>query len=176
MEQLTPNMLLDYLYNNFAITYFLCFIGSISGQLYIHIKYNNKKKKLKTIKIVPMIISDAIISLIMSALIDKVSKFNMYALICVLVGFFGDSIVDYLIDKILSRTTDDKYIDTLIDKYSDKLSKEESTKGKIVKTIKETNKDYNSSRKKRKSKTKEDSTEFKLDLDDTNDNSFKLDE
>lgn len=176
MEQLTPNMLLDYLYNNFAITYFLCFIGSISGQLYIHIKYNNKKKKLKTIKIVPMIISDAIISLIMSALIDKVSKFNMYALICVLVGFFGDSIVDYLIDKILSRTTDDKYIDTLIDKYSDKLSKEESTKGKIVKTIKETNEDYNSSRKKRKSKPKEDSTEFKLDLDDTNDNSFKLDE
>lgn len=176
MEQLTPNMLLDYLYNNFAITYFLCFIGSISGQLYIHIKYNNKKKKLKTIKIVPMIISDAIISLIMSALIDKVSKFNMYALICVLVGFFGDSIVDYLIDKILSRTTDDKYIDTLIDKCSDKLSKEESTKGKIVKTIKETNEDYNSSRKKRKSKPKEDSTEFKLDLDDTNDNSFKLDE
>ena len=176
MEQLTPNMLLDYLYNNFAITYFLCFIGSISGQLYIHIKYNNKKKKLKTIKIVPMIISDAIISLIMSALIDKVSKFNMYALICVLVGFFGDSIVDYLIDKILSRTTDDKYIDTLIDKWSDKLSKEESTKGKIVKTIKETNEDYNSSRKKRKSKPKEDSTEFKLDLDDTNDNSFKLDE
>ncbi len=176
MEQLTPNMLLDYLYNNFAITYFLCFIGSISGQLYIHIKYNNRKKKLKTIKIVPMIISDAIISLIMSALIDKVSKFNMYALICVLVGFFGDSIVDYLIDKILSRTTDDKYIDTLINKCSDKLSKEESTKGKIVKTIKETDEDYNSSKKKRKSKPKEDSTEFKLDLDDTNDNSFKLDE
>lgn len=94
-ESISLTGLLYYIYNRFAVTYLMCFLGVMIGRV-VQVSYsNNNKKKHAPINGTYLALQGALITVIMCALQDylKIESFNIYVLFCVLFGVWSPMIV-----------------------------------------------------------------------------------
>lgn len=98
MDQISIALLLDYLYNKFAITFVFSLVGTSIKDMVVVSKTNAVRFKLKTV-----IATSTFSTIVLCAIGDcfKVS-FSVYALICVLGGMWSS--------KLLQLATSNKFM------------------------------------------------------------------
>lgn len=104
IELITLQGLLYYVYNRFAVTYLMCFLGVITGKV-LSI-FSSNFKKLEPIGVLQMALQGALVTVIMCALQDfiNIESFNMYVLLCVFIGIWSPTVVKIITNmKILQR-------------------------------------------------------------------------
>lgn len=88
MDIISVNILLEYLYKKFAVTFILCLMGAFLKQSTLSTKKVNKLKLIEIIS--PTIFSTILICAISDYL--KVS-FSMYAAMCLLIGMWSSVLI-----------------------------------------------------------------------------------
>lgn len=120
--------LLNYLYNDFAVSFVICLCGSIIRDMLNSYK-NNTKINIKKIIIYGKF--STILLCAVRAYIDI--EFNIYIFICILAGMWSDSIVNFftnskimlfLLNRILKNIDDP--ISKAVSDATDEISKKES--------------------------------------------------
>lgn len=98
MDQLSIALLLDYLYNKFAITFVFSLVGTSIKDIAVVSKTNTARFKLKTL------VATSTFSTIVLCAIGEYFKvsFSIYALICVLGGMWSN--------KVLQMATNNKFM------------------------------------------------------------------
>ena len=166
MDNINITILLDFLYNKYAVTFLMCLIGALVGTIARQIK----TKKLKILSLGKAFIYAGFLSLILCCIADLVKgiTFSIYAVICVFAGIWEEPIV--------SRILNNEFISHLVNNIIKIFSKDEdSTLGKIIKAIYITNDEVNKKSPSEKNKTKSDS-ETSNEKKQKSENKFKLDE
>lgn len=93
--EITKTVLLDYLYNKFAITFVLCLIGAFIKECAK--EYNNpieKKEKRNVLNMKIVLSSSIFCTFLMCAIAEYANiQFTIYALICVIAGMWSSIII-----------------------------------------------------------------------------------
>ena len=86
MDSIYLSLLLEYLYNKFAVTFILCLIGAFLKQSTL----NSSSRKVSKLKI-SSLLSPAIFSTVLICAISEYLEvsFSVYAVICVLAGMWS---------------------------------------------------------------------------------------
>lgn len=95
-ELITISGLLDYVYNRFAVTYFMCFLGVIIGHI---LKIASKDlKQIAPANALSLALQGVLITVIMCALQDfiEIKSFNMYVLCCIFLGIWSPVVIEIL--------------------------------------------------------------------------------
>ena len=95
-DAITLYGLLDYLYNRFAVTYLMCFLGVMIGQT-LKI-FSSSLKTPKPINILHTLMQGALVTVLMCALQDfiEIKSMNMYVLCCTFFGIWSPTIIKLL--------------------------------------------------------------------------------
>lgn len=95
MDNITLALLLDYLYNQFAVTFIFSLVGASMREVFV----TNKNRK-NHIKISKLLLS-AIFSTITICAIGDVYKFcfSVYVLISVVIGLWSEQIISFITNK-----------------------------------------------------------------------------
>ena len=89
MEPISLNVLLEFLYNDFAVTFPLCLVGSL-----IRDALKTYKSESKTLSIKKIVASTVFSTFLMCACADYIDlQFSMYAILSVLCGLWGFPII-----------------------------------------------------------------------------------
>ena len=112
MDQVSIDILLDFLYNRFAVTFLMCLIGSL-------IRETMASSKKKSILNISKIVSSTVFStFLMCACADYLKlklQFSIYSIICILLGMWAlnlvkivmsGNFVSYILNLISKTTTD----------------------------------------------------------------------
>lgn len=93
-DLITISGLLDYIYNRFAVTYLMCFIGVIIGYVF-KIMYKDLKK-LGPASAAKMALQSVLITVILCAVQDyaSIKSFNAYMLLCIFMGMWSPLIMN----------------------------------------------------------------------------------
>lgn len=151
MEAITIDILLEFLYKKFAVTFILCLVGSFIREVSI----TTKGKTSKMLSIKKIVTSTVFSTFLMCACSEYVDlPFSVYAIINVLCGMWGLAIVDLLItDNFLL-----KFLRKLIKKIASPLLKIFVESVAEVAEEKQKEKE-NSKKKSKKKKNKEELTD-----------------
>lgn len=124
MDSIYLSLLLEYLYNKFAVTFILCLIGAFLKQSTL----NSSSRKVSKIKI-SSLLSPAIFSTILICAISEYLEvsFSVYAVICVLAGMWSSILLKLFlsisfIKKIVAMLL--RNIAGPISKYSKEIAEE----------------------------------------------------
>ena len=124
MDSIYLSLLLEYLYNKFAVTFILCLIGAFLKQSTL----NSSSRKVSKIKI-SSLLSPAIFSTILICAISEYLEvsFSVYAVICVLAGMWSSILLKLFlsisfIKKIVAMLL--RNIGGPISKYSKEIAEE----------------------------------------------------
>lgn len=92
-DAITLYGLLDYLYNRFAVTYLMCFLGVMIGQS-LRI-FSNGLKKIKPASAFNIAMQGALVTVIMCALQDfiNIKSMNVYVLCCTFIGLWSPLVI-----------------------------------------------------------------------------------
>ena len=125
MDQLTFTLLLDYIYNRFAVTLVLCSIGVFIKNIINDISYKRKVSIGKTVA------SSMFSTVLMCAVKDYIDiAFSVYVLICVIVGMWSTKIISLVADsKFMGKVTKrllKSIASPVADAVSDVLDEEEN--------------------------------------------------
>lgn len=124
MNQFTINILLEYLYNIFAVTFLMCLIGSIIRETMISINTSTLMSFRK-------ILASSIFSTILMCAVAKYFKvaFEIYIFLCVMAGLWSIKIIyiamDLKIVKSILRNLFKNYSDPVSNALSGVLEKDE---------------------------------------------------
>lgn len=101
MDQLTFTLLLDYIYNRFAVTLVLCSVGVVIKNIINDISSKRKVSIGKTVA------SSMFSTVLMCAVRDYIDiAFSAYVLICLIVGMWSTKIVSLVADsKFMGKVT-----------------------------------------------------------------------
>lgn len=103
-ELITISGLLDYVYNRFAVTYLMCFLGVIIGYF---LKIASKDlKQLAPANAIGLALQGVLVTVIICALQDfiEIKSFNMYVLYCIFLGIWSPVVVKILTNiKIIKK-------------------------------------------------------------------------
>lgn len=101
MDQLTFTLLLDYIYNRFAVTLVLCSVGVGIKNIINDFSYNRKVSIGKTVA------SSMFSTVLMCAVKDYIDiAFSVYVFTCVIVGMWGTKIISLVADsKFMGKVT-----------------------------------------------------------------------
>ena len=101
MDQLTFTLLLDYIYNRFAVTLVLCSVGVVIKNIINDISSKRKVSIGKTVA------SSMFSTVLMCAVRDYIDiAFSAYVLICLIVGMWSAKIVSLVADsKFMGKVT-----------------------------------------------------------------------
>lgn len=137
MNEFTIDILLEFLYKKFAITFVLCFFGSVMRKLFsskTKTDPNNKKNLVGEV-----IISAVFSTFLMCAVADYVNidlHFEVYAIISILIGIWGLKIITIVVDgkflinfikNLAKNATNNPVIKSAIQSASDTLSENDIT-------------------------------------------------
>ena len=125
MDQLTFTLLLDYIYNRFAVTLVLCSIGVFIKNIINDISYKRKVSIGKTVA------SSMFSTVLMCAVKDYIGiAFSVYVLTCVIVGMWSTKIISLVVDsKFMGKVTKrllKSIASPVADAVSDVLDEEEN--------------------------------------------------
>lgn len=105
MEQLSIDVLLEFLYNKFAITFWFCLFGSFSKEYLAYLtisKTGSNSKKYGNFNLGKVVMSAVFSTILMCACADYVKvelHIEVYAIISVILGMWGLGIMKIIIDK-----------------------------------------------------------------------------
>lgn len=89
MDNYTLGLLLDYLYNKFAVTFILSLVGASMREVFV----TNRNRK-NHIKISKLLTSAIMVTVLLCALGELYKfDFSVYVLVCVMCGLWGEFIV-----------------------------------------------------------------------------------
>lgn len=125
MDQLTFTLLLDYIYNRFAVTLVLCSVGVVIKNIINDISYKRKVSIGKTVA------SSMFSTVLMCAVKDYIDiTFSVYVLTCVIVGMWSTKIISLVADsKFMGKVTKrllKSIASPVADAVSDVLDEEEN--------------------------------------------------
>ena len=104
MEQFTFTLLLDYIYNKFALTFLITILGVVMRTLMSNVSAKQK------VSIGKVLASTVFSTILMCAIRELISfTFTVYVLVCVIVGMWSM--------KIVSLVMDSKFMTKFISKY-----------------------------------------------------------
>ena len=134
MDNYTLGLLLDYLYNKFAVTFILSLVGASMREVFI----TNRNRK-NHIKISKLVMSSVLVTVLLCALgeLYKVS-FSVYVLVCVMCGLWGEFIVSKI---LLNKRVIFNFVINLLKKLGGSFS------SAAAETLAEENKNKKSNRK-----------------------------
>lgn len=137
MDNYTLGLLLDYLYNKFAVTFILSLVGASMREVFV----TNKNRK-NHIKISKLFMSAVLVTVLLCAL-GELYKFNfsVYVLVCVMCGLWGEFIVTKI---LLNKRVIFNFVINLLKKLGGSFS------SAAAETLAEENKNKKSNRKKDK--------------------------
>lgn len=104
MEQFTFTLLLDYIYNKFALTFLITILGVVIRTLMSNV---SAKQKISIGKVLASTVFSTILMCAIRELIPF--TFTVYVLVCVIVGMWSM--------KIVSLVMDSKFMTKFISKY-----------------------------------------------------------
>lgn len=104
MEQFTFTLLLDYIYNKFALTFLIAILGVVIRTLMSNV---SAKQKVSIGKVLASTVFSTILMCAIRELIPF--TFTVYVLVCVIVGMWSM--------KIVSLVMDSKFMTKFISKY-----------------------------------------------------------
>lgn len=141
MDPISFSLLLDYLYNNFAITFVFSLIGVSVGQIARNVSKNNAIK-------IKRVIASAVFSTVVLCAANEYFKvsFSIYVLICMIVGIWSD--------RLLRLVTNSKFMTKFIMNLFKKIATPVTTA--ISETLEESEKEK--SDKKKNTNKKDDPT------------------
>ena len=127
MDHLTFTLLLDYLYNRFAVTLVLCSIGVMLRNVTNDFSYKRKVSLGKTVA------SSVFSTVLMCAVRDYIDiAFGIYVLICLLVGMWSTKLISLVADsKFMGKVTKrllKNLANPVAEAVSDVLDEEENKK------------------------------------------------
>ena len=139
MGDITIDVLLEFLYNRFAVTFLFCLFGSFVREVMRSKKKNNKNKKSKMLDIKRIVTSTMFSTFLMCACADYVDlPFSVYVLFSVFCGVWGIVITNILVSenfaikfitklckKIASPVVKNAIIKSVIDSASETLKEQE---------------------------------------------------
>lgn len=100
MEELTIDVLLEFLYDRFAVTFIFCLLGSFIREVMLSSKKRNKDKRSKMLDIKRIVTSTVFSTFLMCACADYVDlQFSVYALISIFCGVWGIVITNLLVSE-----------------------------------------------------------------------------
>lgn len=111
MNQFTIDILLEFLYNKFATTFMFCLFGSFVREYLTTIKTDSNSKKYGNFNFGKVVISAIFSTILMCACADYVKvdlHIEVYAIISVVLGMWGLSIMKCIIDKKFLHTFSSK--------------------------------------------------------------------
>lgn len=137
MDNYTLGLLLDYLYNKFAVTFILSLVGASMREVFV----TNKNRK-NHIKISKLFMSSVLVTVLLCAL-GELYKFNfsVYVLVCMMCGLWGEFIVTKI---LLNKRVIFNFVINLLKKLGGSFS------SAAAETLAEENKNKKSNRKKDK--------------------------
>lgn len=137
MDNYTLGLLLDYLYNKFAVTFILSLVGASMREVFV----TNKNRK-NHIKISKLFMSSVLVTVLLCAL-GELYKFNfsVYVLVCVMCGLWGEFIATKI---LLNKRVIFNFVINLLKKLGGSFS------SAAAETLAEENKNKKSNRKKDK--------------------------
>ena len=110
MEDLSIDVLLEFLYNRFAVTFLLCMIGSITREMFLP----TKKKKSQLLNIKKIVTSTVFSTFLMCTFADYIDlTFSAYAVLSILCGIWGLIIVQIAVNE--------NFVQKLLLKFAEKL-------------------------------------------------------
>lgn len=138
MEQLSIDILLEFLYNKFAITFWFCLFGSFSREYLVYLtttKSGSNNKKHGNFNFGKVVISAIFSTILMCACADYVKvelHIEVYAIISVVLGMWGlgimKSIIDkkflYVLSKKVTKYITDPIIKSAVESASDSLEED----------------------------------------------------
>lgn len=96
MEDLSIDVLLEFLYNRFAVTFLLCMVGSLTREMFLP----TKKKKSKLLNIKRIVTSTVFSTFLMCTFADYIDlTFSAYAVLSILCGIWGLIIVQIAVNE-----------------------------------------------------------------------------
>ena len=96
MEDLSIDVLLEFLYNRFAVTFLLCMFGSMTREIFLP----TKKNKSQLLNIKRIVTSTVFSTFLMCTLADYIDlTFSAYAVLCILCGIWGFMIVQLAVNE-----------------------------------------------------------------------------
>lgn len=119
MNGMYINLLLDYLYNRFAVTFCMCFIGALCSEI------SNAINKRTGIDIKKVLISALFGTVLMCAAADyfRIDSFSIYVVMCFAIGVWGYSIFSQVRNSNVAFIFIKNLFKTLKDPISKSLSK-----------------------------------------------------
>lgn len=132
MDPISFSLLLDYLYNNFAITFVFSLIGVSVGQIARNVSKNNAIK-------IKRVIASAVFSTVVLCAVNEYFKvsFSIYVLICMIVGIWSD--------RLLRLVTNSKFMTKFITNLFKKIATPVTTA--ISETLEESEKEKSDKKK-----------------------------
>ena len=107
MNQFSIDILLEFLYNKFATTFMFCLFGSFVREYLTNIKTDSNSKKYGNFNPGKVVISAVFSTILMCACADYVNvdlHIEVYAIISVVLGMWGLSIMKGILDKKIVNT------------------------------------------------------------------------
>lgn len=102
MNHFTIDILLEFLYEKYAITFVFCFFGSFVKEYITSRKTDSNGKKGSKFNLVKVIISSIFSTFLVCIAADFISvelKIEVYAILSIIVGIWGFELVKCLVDK-----------------------------------------------------------------------------
>ena len=136
MSDITVDILLEFLYNEFAVTFVFCCIGSWIREA-MRLK---KKDESKILNIKRIVTSTVFSTFLMCACLEYIDlQFEVYALVSVFCGMWGLTIINMvvsgkfvieLVKNIIKSLIKNPFVKTVIDTASDSLEEENKKEDK----------------------------------------------
>lgn len=107
MNQFSIDILLEFLYKEFAITFAFCFFGSFVREYLTGNKTDSNGKKVGNFNLGKVVISAMFSTFLMCACADYVSvdlHIEVYAIISIILGMWGLGIMKCIVDKKFLQT------------------------------------------------------------------------
>lgn len=134
MDNCTLELLLDYLYNKFAVTFILSLVGASMREVFV----TNKNRK-NHIKISKLFMSAVLVTVLLCALSELYKfDFSVYVLVCVMCGLWGEFIATKI---LLNKRVIFNFVINLLKKLGGSFS------SAAAETLAEENKNKKSNRK-----------------------------
>ena len=130
MGDITVDVLLEFLYNRFAVTFVFCLFGSFVREVMRSKKKDNKNKKSKMLDIKRIVTSTVFSTFLMCACADYIDlPFSVYVLISTFCGVWGIVITNLIVSENfvirfisnLGKKITDPVINSALESASDSL-------------------------------------------------------
>lgn len=96
MEELSIDVLLEFLYNRFAVTFLFCMFGSFTREIFLPVK----KKKSQMLNIKRIVTSTVFSTFLMCTFADYIElTFSAYAVVSIVCGIWGLIIVQIVVNE-----------------------------------------------------------------------------